>query len=108
MGAPVNPLASQIAALWQRNKPVMRERLQLLERAATQMEQTGAIEAGLRKQATEVAHKLAGSLGMFGHTGATESARAIEVELETSGSPDASLLRQHVQTLHTTLHEPLA
>ena len=107
MGTPLNPIADKIAALWERNKPTVRERLELLERAVTQLEQSNTPDPDLRKQAIEVAHKLAGSLGLFGHTAATESARAMEIALEGNGTPDKIRLQQHLDSLKANLYEPL-
>ena len=74
MPAALTPL---LAHLWQKNRPLMLERLALLERCAA-----SPADLSLRKEAIMVAHKLAGSLGMFGFPKGSELARALEVGLE--------------------------
>lgn len=100
-------VTKQIAALWQKNKPLLRERLALLDRAATELTETRSLDEELRAEAISTAHKLAGSLGMFGHGGATEFARSIEADLEASGLPQPERLRQHVDKLQATLAKAL-
>jgi HPt (histidine-containing phosphotransfer) domain-containing protein len=48
----------------------------------------------MREDASSTAHKLAGSLGMFGYTRGTEFARNIEVLLNEPGDVDALGLRE--------------
>lgn len=105
MSATPDPLAVKIAALWERNKPVVRERLDLLERAVAELEKTGALSAELKSEAIGIAHKLAGSLGMFGHNNATEHARSIEIEWESAGN--ISSLRKHLDALKASLADAL-
>ncbi len=92
-GAPVrtevfdpNELLSQI---WQQNLPLMRERVACLERWASQ---AAAVELtpGGRTEASDLAHKLAGSLGMFGYPKGTDIAREMEQLLETEASLDGA------------------
>ncbi len=83
---PSSALNPAIAALWQRNRPLLLERLALLDRAAA-----GPLTPGLRGEAIGIAHKLAGSLGMFGFHEGTEIAREIEAHLE-SPTPNATAL----------------
>jgi HPt (histidine-containing phosphotransfer) domain-containing protein len=71
-----------IAALWQRNLPQALERLALLDQAAA-----GPLTPELQQQAAATAHKLAGSLGMFGFHEGTLLARELEQQLESS-TPD--------------------
>ena len=66
-----------LAALWRRNLPLLHERLTTLEYAAASAA-SGALSSDLRVEAAAIAHKLAGSLGMFGHHEATAIARRIE------------------------------
>ena len=76
-----NATTRLIEALWHRNAPQVLERLTVLDDAARGAE-TGALSPKLRGEAISLAHKLAGSLGMFGFNEGTEIARAIELELE--------------------------
>jgi HPt (histidine-containing phosphotransfer) domain-containing protein len=71
-----------IAALWQRNQPQILERLALLDRAAAAA-RAGALTPALHAEAIAVAHKLAGSLGMFGFHEGTRIARELEQHLES-------------------------
>lgn len=71
-----------IAALWQRSQPQVLERLALLDRSAT-----GPVTPPLQQEAAATAHKLAGSLGMFGFHEGTRLARELEQLLEAE-SPD--------------------
>jgi HPt (histidine-containing phosphotransfer) domain-containing protein len=72
--------ASLLAALWLRNLPLVEERLALLDRAATAIA-AGRLTEELREEASHTAHKLAGSLGMYGYDEGTRIARKIEVLL---------------------------
>jgi HPt (histidine-containing phosphotransfer) domain-containing protein len=66
-----------LADLWQRQLPLLRERLDLLDRTAAEAS-TGTLSEASRTEALSIAHKLSGSLGMFGHHQGTDTARAIE------------------------------
>jgi HPt (histidine-containing phosphotransfer) domain-containing protein len=76
-----------LAELWQRHLPTLRERLDLLDRAAAEAS-AGTLAEASRLEALSVAHKLAGNLGMFGHQQATEIASAMEQLLKTP-TPEA-------------------
>ncbi len=69
--------ASAIRAIWERNLPLIQERIDCLEAAATAAE-AESLDAAMRLEANEIAHKLAGSLGMFGFPEGTEIARRLE------------------------------
>jgi HPt (histidine-containing phosphotransfer) domain-containing protein len=70
-----------LADLWHRQLPLLRERLDLLDRTAAEAS-TGALSEASRAEALSVAHKLAGSLGMFGYHQGTEIARTLELILK--------------------------
>lgn len=74
-----------IAAIWERQLPQTRERVKLLQRVARDFSSERSIAPEVQAEALDVAHKLAGSLGMFGYPEATEYARAVELALETHG-----------------------
>jgi HPt (histidine-containing phosphotransfer) domain-containing protein len=74
--------AALLKALWEKNLPVLRERLRVLERAA-EAASAGTLSEELRVEAAGVAHKLAGSLGMFGYPEGTRVARELEVALSS-------------------------
>ena len=91
----------KIAALWQRNLPQVHDRLTLLDRTA-QDAAAGTLAPELLEEATAIAHKFAGSLGMFGfHEG---SAIARQIEQQLGGSPvDAALLAERTGQLRQSL-----
>ncbi len=84
--------------IWHRNRDQVMARLDLLDRAA----EADPLTEQLREEATSVAHKLAGSLGMFGFSEGTRLARCIEQHLETVNPNSAALA-----TLSTELRQSL-
>ena len=82
----LTPVGSQqlLASVWKRSLPLVRQRLALLSRTAQQAE-AGELTQSARREAAETAHKLAGSLGMFGYLDGTEIARQLEILLEAEG-----------------------
>ncbi len=68
-----------LADLWRRNRPVIEARLATLDRATA----AGPLSAELYAEALDVAHKLSGSLGMFGFERGTAIARELERLLDT-------------------------
>lgn len=89
----------KLQGLWERSRPMVERRLQVLARAA-EAAATGTLQAALRAHAETEAHKLAGSLGMFGFARGTELARQIELALETASPED---MRPLVQALSSEL-----
>jgi HPt (histidine-containing phosphotransfer) domain-containing protein len=87
-----------LAELWQRGLPRLRSRLELLDRATAAAE-AGALDRDMREQAAEVAHKLAGTLGMFGYDGGTDTARRIELLLEAPSPVDPRKFRSLTSAL---------
>jgi HPt (histidine-containing phosphotransfer) domain-containing protein len=73
-----------LADLWKRNLPLLQERVTLLESAAAAAA-GGTLNAAARAEALGVAHKLSGSLGMFGYHHGTAIAREIELLLSIPG-----------------------
>ncbi len=93
----------QIAAIWARQRPQTRERVKLLQRIADSVSDTRSIDADSRAAALDTAHKLAGSLGMYGYMDATNHARAIEQVLDVTGLPQPERLQEHVDALAASL-----
>jgi HPt (histidine-containing phosphotransfer) domain-containing protein len=91
-----------IAALWERSVPLIQERLHSLD-VACEAAVMGRLSPLMRRGAADTAHKLAGSLGMFGYPRGTEIAREIEHLLENDGVVDAVLLRELVLDLRGCL-----
>jgi HPt (histidine-containing phosphotransfer) domain-containing protein len=82
--------AKLLAALWLRNRPIVEERLVLLDRASAAAA-TGMLDEALREESRSAAHKLSGSLGMYGFDEGTRVAREMEVLL-SGASPDGARL----------------
>ena len=72
--------AALLAKLWVKIQPIVEERMATLDRAA-EAAAAGTLAEDLRKEAGSDAHKLAGSLGMYGYDEGTRVAREIEVLL---------------------------
>jgi HPt (histidine-containing phosphotransfer) domain-containing protein len=79
---------SLLAAIWVRQRPLIKERLLTLDRAAAAAA-AGTLELGLQEEAAGNAHKLAGSLGLYGYDEGTRIARELEVLLGST-NPDAA------------------
>lgn len=97
-----NKTAALLANVWQRNLPLVRERLAILHRAASSAT-ARTMSRESREEAAATAHKLAGSLGMFGYKHGTEIAREIEQMLDRPGDPDPQLLTSLVMDLDRSL-----
>src|SRR5579875_618923 len=91
-----------ISALWERSAPLLTERLNGLD-IACEAAVIGRLSPIMRRGAADTAHKLAGSLGMFGYPRGTDLAREIEQLLENDGVVDPGLLRELVVQLRDTL-----
>ena len=91
-----------ISALWERSAPLITERLNGLD-IACEAAVLGRLSPIMRRGAMDTAHKLAGSLGMFGYPRGTELAREIEQMLEYEGVVDAGSLRELVVELRGCL-----
>jgi HPt (histidine-containing phosphotransfer) domain-containing protein len=93
--------ASLLAAIWQRNRALVEERLALLDRAASSAA-AGGLSDELRQEACNTAHKLAGSLGMYGFDEGTRIAREMEVLLGED-APDPVQLGDLVAALRKAI-----
>ena len=102
------PMDAAIGAVWKKNLPVTRERLALLQTAADDLARSRTIDDDERAEALSIAHKFAGSLGMFGMHEATEVARAMEQNLLQDGLPQPERLQEQVAALQTLLAPHLA
>jgi HPt (histidine-containing phosphotransfer) domain-containing protein len=88
---PADKTADLLAALWLRNRPVVEQRLALLDQTAAAAA-AGSLDEALRQEAVSCAHKLAGSLGMYGYDEGTRIAREMEVLLGAGSSDGVRLL----------------
>ena len=84
--------ASLLATLWLKVRPMVEERMGLLE-AAAMAAANGTLGEAQRAEAVSTAHKLAGSLGMYGYDEGTDAARKIEVLLADAAT-DAGRFRE--------------
>ncbi len=75
-----------VRQLWERARPTVAKRLELLEAAARAVA-AAEMNSQIRHDAILAAHKLAGSLGTYGMAEGSELARAIELELEGDCDP---------------------
>ena len=91
-----------LAGLWDKNLPTLRERLALLD-AAVNAAAAGTLTAEQRKEAASTAHKLAGSLGMFGYPRGTDLARALEQSFETETAAEQYGRAAQIAALRTEL-----
>jgi HPt (histidine-containing phosphotransfer) domain-containing protein len=89
--------------LWQKNLPTLRQRLDLLDQFSSAAA-SGKLEETTRVEALNIAHKLAGSLGMYGYQQGTEVAAKMERILK-SPTPE-NLITLH--TLAADLRKSLA
>jgi HPt (histidine-containing phosphotransfer) domain-containing protein len=97
-------MARFIRALWERNHDQIQNRLQLLDSAAA-ANRDGDMGEELRNEAREIAHKLAGSLGMFGFPMGSQIARRLEMLFE-SDDPDPELMAELTVQLRGSLADP--
>lgn len=96
-------IGTLLANLWERSLPTLHERLNILDRAALEGI-SGNLSETSRIEALNVAHKLSGTLGMFGRHQGTEIAREME-QLLSAPIPAAALPR--LVTLAANLRQSL-
>ena len=89
--------------LWQKNLPTIRERLDLMDQFGSAAV-SGTLDESTRVEALNIAHKLAGSLGMYGYQQGTEVASKMERILKTPTPETLATLR----SLATDLRKSLA
>ena len=93
--------AALLAKLWVKIQPIVEERLSALDRAAAAAGQ-GPLPDDMRLEARNNAHKLAGSLGMYGFDEGTRVARELEQMLD-AGAPDSARLNGLVADLRASV-----
>jgi len=96
-------MAAALTRLWEKFLPEMEQRVGLVDAAAQALASSGLSEE-LRESAHAAAHKLAGSLGLFGMTRGTEIARELEQLLETT-TVEAAMLTDRVWELRAMIAE---
>lgn len=80
-------------------------RLDLFDAAALAA-RDGTLTEDVRAWAASTAHKMAGSLGMFGYKRGTDIARELEQLLESSPAPDGKRLTSLAEQLRAELRGP--
>ncbi|HIK14052.1 MAG TPA: response regulator [Leptolyngbyaceae cyanobacterium M33_DOE_097] len=101
-----SPVQEMAFAAWSQFKEPMLERLSLIDRAVSLL-QTGNLPPECREQAEQAAHKLAGSLGMFGFPVGSQLSREIENWLQADPpSSDIAQFKGLVDQLHHRLQGP--
>ena len=93
--------AALLATLWVKIRPLVEERLATLDKAAAAAS-AGTLAEDLRKEAASSAHKLAGSLGMYGYDEGTRVARELEALLG-GAKPDPARLSALVAELRAAV-----
>ena len=88
--------------LWKRKLPAVREQIRLLERVLHTID-NATLTAPLRQNAAMAAHKLAGSLGMFGYHDGTRIARDLESSLDSDQPLSRPIFAALLQQLTTSL-----
>lgn len=88
--------------LWERGLPRLHERLEELA-AVIALRRSGSFDAREQEHAAATAHKLAGSLGMFGYPAGTDAARELEHELEAGEEADLAILEEQYAALRKAL-----
>jgi HPt (histidine-containing phosphotransfer) domain-containing protein len=91
-----------LAQLWQKNLPTIRERLDLLDKFSSAAS-SGTLDEPTRLEALGIAHKLAGSLGMYGYPQGTEVASKMERILKSPTPETLSTLRTLAHDLRKSL-----
>ena len=79
-------LEAALARIWDRSRPLTRQRLERIEGAVGALERGRCADPSV-EDAQHAAHQLAGSLGTFGLHDGTLLARQIEAELKESRDP---------------------
>jgi hypothetical protein len=93
--------AALLASLRLRSRPIVEERLVLLEETAAAAA-AGSLADAQRKEAQSAAHKLAGALGMYGYHEGTRISRQIDGLLD-GAAPDAESLRALIAELRAAV-----
>ena len=99
---PPDKIADLLRSLWERNRPLMMERLATLDEAVAST-QAGRLSPAEHEQAESIAHKLAGSLGMFGLHEGTNIARRLEALLTSTDQPDPETFAVLVENLRASM-----
>ena len=95
--------AALLGSLWQRNLPILRDRLAQLDHASA-LAAEGLLTPAIRHETAATAHKLAGALGMFGYPEGTRLSQELETLLAAPDPLDANDLLRLTRELRSTLN----
>ncbi len=101
----VESQADELLKIWEQIKETVEQRVVLLEQAVGSLHQDQLSEE-LRQQAEQEAHRLAGSLGMFGADEGSRLAQEIELLFEVASSLNLKQ-KQHLTQLVVQLRQEL-
>ncbi|HWB33146.1 MAG TPA: Hpt domain-containing protein [Acidobacteriaceae bacterium] len=93
--------AGLLVKLWEKNRPIVEQRLEMLERASAAAA-SGGLNEELRREGARAAHNLAGSLGMYGYEDGTRIAREIDALLSNE-LPGAAKLASLIAELRAAV-----
>jgi diguanylate cyclase (GGDEF)-like protein len=88
----VSAVPAAVRAVLEEHRAALEQRVATVEQAVTSMVSAGGLDEDLRARAERDAHKLAGSLGMFGAPRGSELAADLERSLGVAGGPAAAEL----------------
>jgi HPt (histidine-containing phosphotransfer) domain-containing protein len=95
-----------LQAIWSEQQPLLEERISVIEQAASALDQ-GRISEQLSSEAERAAHMLAGSIGIFGFSEASQTARDLETALARPSRKQAQTVRKLLWQLRETSRETL-
>ena len=91
-----------LTRVWRQSLPLFRERVAYLESAALRAH-AGILTGGDRTEAFNIAHKLAGALGMFGYPHGTEISQQLELLLSGDNPLDPPTLTRLTAELRASV-----
>src|ERR1700758_3838248 len=100
---PSQQTKAMLAVVWNKNRDLLLHRLDTIEAFCRQLPDS-ASDSDLRSDASSDAHKLAGSLGMFGLSEGTAVARELEYRLRDA--PTEAILSANIPGLAAQLPTP--
>ncbi len=106
MKKPPDQIDTLLSQLWKKSLPTLHERLDLLDRTASAAA-SGQLPEASRAEALSIAHKLSGSLGMFGYQQGTEVASKMEHILKSPTPETLATLPTLAEDLRKSLDRAL-
>jgi HPt (histidine-containing phosphotransfer) domain-containing protein len=101
----MSSLDDALAAIWERSRPFITERLETIEATAAALA-SGTLGEDARREGVRAAHQLTGSLGTFGIPEGSDIARELEAQFEAAAGAGADAAR--ATALSARLRELLA